>query len=244
MAEEKETLRILIVCDDPLARVGLVTLLREKRGLTIAGGGKSDTDFVSLAATSGADAFLWDLGNDPRRGPGTRPQHAESGVSQTIGQTAYLLSQSGLPVVALVPDGTAAHRVLEAGIAGILPRESDPDSIGAALRAAAQGLFVSDPSLWVEGPPPSFGPLRSPHGGPRYAREERALIGPSKELTPREREVLALVAAGHPNKTIAHRLGISEHTVKFHVNSIMMKLGAQSRTDAAVRGTRLGLLPL
>jgi DNA-binding NarL/FixJ family response regulator len=63
-------------------------------------------------------------------------------------------------------------------------------------------------------------------------------------LTPREREVLQLLAEGLPNKTIASRLNISEHTVKFHVNAIMTKLGAQSRTDAVMRATRSGLILL
>jgi DNA-binding NarL/FixJ family response regulator len=63
-------------------------------------------------------------------------------------------------------------------------------------------------------------------------------------LTPRETEVLQLVAAGLPNKTIADRLRISEHTVKFHINAIMGKLGAQSRTEAVVRATQQGLILL
>ncbi len=63
-------------------------------------------------------------------------------------------------------------------------------------------------------------------------------------MTRRELGVLALIVEGHPNKTIAHRLGISENTVKFHVNSILGKLNAQSRTEAAVIGTRLDLVPL
>jgi DNA-binding NarL/FixJ family response regulator len=63
-------------------------------------------------------------------------------------------------------------------------------------------------------------------------------------LTPRELEVINLIAEGLPNKTIAGRLGISEHTVKFHVNAILTKLGAQSRTEAVVRATRMGLIAL
>jgi DNA-binding NarL/FixJ family response regulator len=63
-------------------------------------------------------------------------------------------------------------------------------------------------------------------------------------LTSREQEVLKLLAEGLPNKGIADRLRISDHTVKFHVNAIMSKLGAQSRTDAVVRATRQGLLLL
>jgi DNA-binding CsgD family transcriptional regulator len=63
-------------------------------------------------------------------------------------------------------------------------------------------------------------------------------------LTPREREVLQLVAEGLPNKLIADRLGISEHTAKFHVNAILDKLGADTRTDAVVKAARFGLLLL
>lgn len=68
--------------------------------------------------------------------------------------------------------------------------------------------------------------------------------GTSGELTPREREVLALMAAGLPNKTIALRLGISEHTAKFHVGTVLAKLGAASRTEAVMTAARRGLLPL
>ncbi len=63
-------------------------------------------------------------------------------------------------------------------------------------------------------------------------------------LTPREEEVLHLLADGLSNKAIALQLGISDHTVKFHVNAILGKLGAQSRTEAVVRATRMGLLVL
>ena len=63
-------------------------------------------------------------------------------------------------------------------------------------------------------------------------------------LTPREHDVLRLLAEGLPNKGVASRLEVSEHTVKFHVNSIMGKLNAQSRTEAVILATRLGLLPI
>ena len=69
-------------------------------------------------------------------------------------------------------------------------------------------------------------------------------VPPVEELTPRELEVLGLLAEGLANKAIAYRLDISEHTVKFHVNSILSKLGAQSRTEAVIYATRLGLILL
>ena len=69
-------------------------------------------------------------------------------------------------------------------------------------------------------------------------------LPPGQELTPRELEVLQLLAEGLANKAIALQLDISEHTVKFHVNAILAKLGVQSRTQAVVRATRLGLIIL
>jgi DNA-binding NarL/FixJ family response regulator len=96
------------------------------------------------------------------------------------------------------------------------------------MMAAAQDLVVLDPSL----PAPVLS-TRDP--------SSPMLV---EELTPRELEVLDLLAEGLSNKAIAHRLGISDHTVKFHVNAVMGKLGAQSRTEAVVRATRLGLILL
>ena len=92
-------------------------------------------------------------------------------------------------------------------------------------RSRHTGLVVSDPSL---APPTAPLPI--------------AASGPLPQLTQREGEALRLLAEGLPNKAIADRLGISEHTVKFHVNSLMGKLGAQSRTEAVTRATRLDLL--
>jgi DNA-binding NarL/FixJ family response regulator len=69
-------------------------------------------------------------------------------------------------------------------------------------------------------------------------------VGASGELSPRETEVLSLIAEGLANKAVAGRLDISEHTVKFHVNAILGKLGAQSRTEAVTRATRMGLISL
>jgi len=82
--------------------------------------------------------------------------------------------------------------------------------------------------------------------------EQRAVVelsdidttSPDEALTAREREVLELLSQGLPNKLIARRLQISEHTVKFHVSSIYAKLGATSRTDAVSRGVRRGLITL
>jgi DNA-binding NarL/FixJ family response regulator len=110
----------------------------------------------------------------------------------------------------------------------LLPRHAAGASIVAAASAVGQGLAVVDPSFTEQIPWP---PVR-PDGVPL------------EELTAREMEVLQLLAEGLPNKSIAQRLDISEHTVKFHVNAILRKLEAQSRTEAVVQATRLGLILL
>jgi two-component system nitrate/nitrite response regulator NarL len=130
--------------------------------------------------------------------------------------------------VTLLSEETYAVEAQIAGARGLLSRDISSERLMAALTAAAQGLMVLDLSLV-----------------PNLLGTGERLPSPlAEELTPREIEVLALLAEGLPNKTIAHRLNISEHTVKFHVNAIMGKLGAQSRTEAVVRATRLGLILL
>lgn len=134
----------------------------------------------------------------------------------------------GAPVLALVPDEAAAELALAAGARGALFRDAAPSALLAALHAVAEGLAVFEPTL----SPVRVAPRASaPPSGP-------------EPLTPREREVLALLAEGLSNKAIADRLSISEHTAKFHVNAVLAKLGVQRRTEAVVRAARLGWVTL
>jgi DNA-binding NarL/FixJ family response regulator len=112
-----------------------------------------------------------------------------------------------------------------------LLRDAGSDEILAALRAVTRGLVVLDPTI---------ARLMAPRV-PATLRFDRESW---ESLTDRETEVLHLLALGLPNKTIAARLGISEHTAKFHVGSIMAKLGAASRTEAVAIAARRGLLIL
>ena len=132
------------------------------------------------------------------------------------------------PVLALLPHEELAMDAWAAGARGLLLREAGGETLYTALEAVAQGLLVLDPALEMA--------LR-----PTARADE---LPPAEELTPREQEVLNLVAEGLSNRAIGQELGISEHTVKFHVNAIMTKLDAQSRTEAVVRATRLGLILL
>jgi two-component system, NarL family, nitrate/nitrite response regulator NarL len=132
-------------------------------------------------------------------------------------------------IVALVADEGAAAAIWASGVRGLLAREVDGTTLAAGLVAVAQGLWVLDPAL---------------AGGLTSALAPRLDEAPVEALTPRELEVLHGLAAGLANKEIARRLEISDHTVKFHVNAILGKLGAQSRTEAVVRATRAGLIYL
>lgn len=121
--------------------------------------------------------------------------------------------------------GWTGRRTLgsEAAALGFLSADASAEQLLAAVRALAVGLSVHEP------------------GTPSATQED--LDAPS-ELTPREREVLQLVAAGLPNKGIAHRLGISDHTVKYHLAAVLSKLGAASRAEAVALAARHGLIAL
>ena len=133
-----------------------------------------------------------------------------------------------IPFVVLLPDITYATQAWASGARGLLLRSTNGDKLAATLLAVAQELVIIDPALT----------------GALLPLSQTITPLQAEPLTPREQEVLQLLAQGLPNKSIARRLGISDHTVKFHVNAIMGKLNAQSRTEAVVRATQLGLILL
>jgi len=138
------------------------------------------------------------------------------------------LRDEPIPVLGLLADVGDASLVWSAGARGLLSRDASGETMASAIAAIADGLVVIDPAFTAV-----LFPAREP-----------ALARPVEELTPRELQVLRLIAEGQSNKTIARELGISEHTVKFHVNAILGKLNVQSRTEAVVHATRLGLILL
>ncbi len=134
-------------------------------------------------------------------------------------------ARAGRPVLALITDEEQAGEALAAGARGVLFRDAGGERLAAALAALAHGLVALEETLAES--------LR-----PRVATRS------VETLTPREGEVLQLLSQGLSNKRIAQALGISEHTVKFHVNAILGKLGVQGRTEAVVQAARLGLITL
>lgn len=125
-------------------------------------------------------------------------------------------------IISSEPAGSYPELFPEPG--GVVSSDIDGPTLAAAIAAVAHGLVVASPGFIAE------------------RHHQSALSGESDLLTPREREVLQLLAEGLPNKAIARRLGISEHTAKFHVGSLFGKLGASSRAEAVTLATRRGLL--
>ena len=142
------------------------------------------------------------------------------------------LPSAETPVVVLIdeppPDWTA--HVLRNGVKAILPRDAAAEEIVNAIRSAYSGMVLLDPDVTLA--------LAS------RVPESPIQGAPLDELTPRELEVLRMLAEGLGNRQIASRLGISDHTVKFHISSILDKLGAATRTEAVTMGIRAGMILL
>jgi len=144
----------------------------------------------------------------------------------------------GPAVVALIPNWQQklVGSLLRSGVSAVLPNTATGEEILAAVEAALAGLIVLPRDaleVFEETPPTQEA---------NYESAPLDLEPLTETLTPRERQVLDMMAEGLGNKEIAWRLQISEHTVKFHVSSILAKLSASSRTEAVTKGLRRGLI--
>ena len=150
--------------------------------------------------------------------PGLQPETSLGDLSET--------PESFPPVLVLVATPDLGVAAWASGAKGLLLRNVGAEALAAAVSAVAQATLVLDPAIASR-----LIPGRTP-------------VRPSTthDLTPRELEVLQLMAEGMANKAIAARLGVSEHTVKFHVNALLGKLAVGSRTEAVVQAARLGLV--
>ncbi len=205
-----QSLVILVAADNVLARVGLAALLADQPQIA---------HIIQTPLDGNWDEALQ-----------RQPDVIIVDVGWNMGRAAMALEPLNdfhIPILLLVATEDALADmpdILTDRVYGLLLRDSDPELITVALQALARGLVVVEPLL----------------ASSLYSRAAPPAEGSGESLTPRESEVLQLLAQGMTNKAIAHRLNITEHTVKFHVNAIMGKLNAQSRTDAVVRATRLG----
>ena len=165
---------------------------------------------------------------------GGEPEAADVAVVWNDDRGASDIEASPIPAVILGswawPDGLP---VVSDGPGGYLFQDATGEEVVAALRAVAAGLSVIDPEL-----------AALLFAGATSGERTRELAPGEERLTPRETEVLQLMATGLPNKGIARELGISEHTAKYHVGAILSKLDAQSRAEAVMLAARRGWLAL
>lgn len=178
---------------------------------------------AEVARATVAQADAGSAGADARIAVLTRVRADAEELSEVIARAA------GMPLIVLAADARAlAPRFLRAGARAMLGVDADEEQIVAAVMCAFRGLRVM-PGSGESEPERSAAP---------------ALATAPEPLTARELEILGLLAAGDSNKTIAARLSISVHTVKFHISSILAKLGVASRTEAVALGLRLGIVLL
>lgn len=214
--------RVLVAANDLIVRAGLESIIRASPVLSVVGIASDTNTLAALIAAHSPDVVLMEL----------EIQDDEPVSEKLVVLNAVATSVPAIVVLAedLQVDWTEALRL---GIRAVLPRSATAEEILHTVMTAAAGLVVLhqdivDALLSVL---PSIG---------------RAIddVAPVQALTSREIEVLGMLAEGLGNKAIARRLGISEHTVKFHVSSIFTKLNASSRTEAVTLGARQGLIML
>lgn len=213
------SLRVLLIDDHTLFRVGLEGLL-ESRGIEIVASVDSGQESVRLVEELKPDVILLDM-----RMPGINGL----GVLQMLRQ-----HYEEQPIVMLTTSTEESDLIesLRAGAQGYLLKDMEPDALVIALRDIVAGKTVVAPDL---------APVlaRAVQGKSEVKTPETE--SPFSELTPRETEILALLAEGQSNKTIARNLGISDGTVKLHVKAILRKLSVHSRVEAAVMAVEQGL---
>lgn len=207
---------MLVWAKSAIARAGLEAIVQADERFSIARTERGSGDLLAAVRSCAPDVVLLD-GSD-------------SGAARLSAEA--LQAFDGPSVVVLLENATRGEllRHLQDGPKSLLLRESNPNEITAALQAASDGLVVMSPEILE---------ILWPSGSETTGFAE---LPPGEPLTSRESEVLALLADGAGNKEIATRLRISEHTVKFHVSSILNKLGATTRTEAVTRGYKEGLI--
>jgi two-component system, NarL family, response regulator YdfI len=210
-------IRVLIVAAAARARRALESLLHAQ-GFEVVGGFTALEDAADVFAEKDPDAIIIDASDA-----------SLEDLFEFLQETGMA---HGTPVILLLAGSSpdAVSHALRLGVRGILPPSPEPQQLAAALEAVVRELVVLNSE--------AGSPVRSSAGRTAPADEL------AEPLTPREREVLRLLASGLGNKEIAAKLKISEHTAKFHVASILGKLDAASRAEAVSIGMRNGLILL
>jgi len=222
-------IRVGIVDDHPVVRQGLRALLDRQPDLRVVGEAASAPAALAMVAQARPDVVLLDLKlSADRDGDGL---HVCAAVTERFGRTRVL-------VLTTFADEWLILDAIKQGAHGYLLKDVEVTELVRAVRAVHRGDSAFDPRSasavigWMRG------------SGTRGSgtRGRRGPGVPVQQITPREREILALLARGLSNSAIGQRLYISGTTVKFHVSNVMQKLGARRRAEAVYAASKMGLI--
>ncbi len=226
MPDVSMVIRVVVVDDQPLIRAGIALLVSAEKDIAIVAEAADGQDALIQARDQRPDVLLMDV-----RMPGTDGVEATRAVIE-----GGLTAQSGQPVRVIILTtyhiDEAVYAALRAGASGFLLKDAAPTEIVAAIRAVAAGEAWLDPTV-------------TRHFIDEFtARPEQHTPTPAQmaQLTPREREVLILLAQGRSNTEVAGQLFISEATVKTHLAHVMAKLRVREKTQAVIAAYQTGLV--
>ncbi len=223
-----EIIRIVIVDDHPLFREGIKRILEMESNFDVVGIASNGEEACELAESLHPDVFLMDI-NMPKMN-GVEATEKIKGISP----------ESKVVVLSIHDDENYVHQVISSGASGYLLKEMDSDALIEAIQVVAGGAAYIHPKV--------TGKLITEYRRLSTMQDHEVAVeimeGTGSErfssLTPREKEVLQLMAEGRSNKSIGDYLYISEKTVKNHVSSILQKLVVQDRTQAVVVSIKNG----
>jgi NarL family two-component system response regulator LiaR len=210
---EQNRIRVMIVDDHTVVRSGIRYSLLDFDDLELVGEAGSGKEALQLCSQLEPDVILMDMMMPGMDGAATtRTVRQRHPQTQVIALTSF-------------QEGTLVQEALRAGAVGYLLKDVQMDQLAEAIRSAHGGRS-----------------MLAPEAAQALAEVAAKPASPGADLTPREREVLALIVEGKSNVEIARELGISLSTARFHVSTIMDKLGAANRTQAAILAVRFGLV--
>ena len=225
------TIRVLIADDQPVVRDGLSMLLGLLDDVEIVATAADGGEAVELARVHEPDVVLMDL-----RMPRLEGAEATRQILAALPRTRVL-------VLTTYADDEFLFPALQAGARGYLTKDATAEEIEQAIRALAAGHTYLDPAVQARLVAAVVRPDSAPGPAPARAAERAPASGQlPDELTPREAEVLKLIAAGLSNREIAERLVLSGATVKTHINRIFYKTGARDRAQAVRYAYQHGLV--